>query len=57
MELFDELKKGDIQHSFFEVNVCEGGCIKGPASDKWNQSLIRAKMDVEDQVAHREEAT
>ncbi|MGE9881602.1 [Fe-Fe] hydrogenase large subunit C-terminal domain-containing protein [Blautia obeum] len=57
MELFDELKKGDIQHSFFEVNVCEGGCVKGPASDKWNQSLIRAKMDVEDQVAYREEAT
>lgn len=36
--------------------MCEGGCIKGPASDKWQQSLIRAKMNVEDQVSHREEA-
>lgn len=56
MELFDELKKGDIHNCFFEVNVCEGGCIKGPASDKWQQSVVRAKMDVEDQVIHREEA-
>ena len=56
MELFEELKKGDIHNAFFEVNVCEGGCIKGPASDKWQQSVIRAKMDVEDQVIHREEA-
>ena len=38
MELFEELEKGGIQNSFFEVNVCEGGCIKGPASDKWQQS-------------------
>lgn len=56
MELFQELEKGEILHSFFEVNVCEGGCIKGPASDKWQQSLIRAKMDVEDQAVYREEA-
>jgi len=56
MELFEELKKGEIRKCFFEVNVCEGGCIKGPASDKWQQSLIRAKMDIEKQVKHREEA-
>ncbi len=56
MELFDELENGEIQDCFFEVNVCEGGCIKGPASDKWQQSLIRAKMDIENQVRHREEA-
>ena len=56
MELFEELEKGEIEHSFFEVNVCEGGCVKGPASDKWQQSLIRAKMNVEDQVSYREEA-
>ena len=56
MELFGELEKGDMDNCFFEVNVCEGGCIKGPASDKWRQSLVRAKMNVEDQVSHREEA-
>ncbi len=56
MELFSELEKGEIQSCFFEVNVCEGGCIKGPASDKWQQSTVRAKMDIEKQVLHREEA-
>lgn len=57
MELFEELEKGGIQGCFFEANVCEGGCIKGPASDKWQQSLVRAKMDIEKQVKHREEAS
>ena len=38
------------------MNVCEGGCIKGPASDKWQQTVIKAKMNVEDQVGHREPA-
>lgn len=56
MELFGELQKGEIEHCFFEVNVCEGGCIKGPASDKWQQTLIKAKMNLEDQVVHREPA-
>lgn len=56
MELFEELEKGGIRDCFFEVNVCEGGCIKGPASDKWRQSLVRAKMDIEKQVKHRAEA-
>mgnify|MGYP002509809202 CR=1 FL=1 len=56
MELFDELKKGEIEGCFFEVNVCEGGCIKGPASDRWSQSLVRAKMEIESRVKHREEA-
>ncbi len=56
MELFAELEKDEIRNCFFEVNVCEGGCIKGPASDKWQQSLIRAKMGIESQVKHREEA-
>lgn len=56
MELFEELKKGEIRRCFFEVNVCEGGCIKGPASDKWRQSQVCAKMDIERQVRHRETA-
>lgn len=57
MELFEELQKGEICNGFFEVNVCEGGCVKGPASDKWNQSFVKAKMKVEQQVSHLEEAS
>ena len=43
MELFEELEKGEIEHCFFEVNVCEGGCIKGPASDKWQRVLSQGE--------------
>lgn len=53
MELFEELKKGEIRGCFFEVNVCEGGCIKGPASDKWSRTQVRAKMDVEKHAVKR----
>ena len=53
MELFEELKKGEIKNCFFEVNVCEGGCVKGPASAKWNRSAVRAKIDVEKQAVRR----
>ena len=56
MELFEELEKGEVENCFFEVNVCEVGCIKGPASDKWQQSVIKAKKGIEEQVKHREEA-
>ena len=46
MELFEELEKGAFTHGFFEVNVCEGGCVKGPASDQWNRTSVRAKFNV-----------
>ena len=56
MELFEELEKGAFTHGFFEVNVCEGGCVKGPASDQWNRTSVRAKFNVESHAHHREEA-
>ncbi len=56
MELFRELEQGTLTHGFFEVNVCEGGCVKGPASDQWQRSSVRAKFNVETHAPHREEA-
>ena len=56
MELFRELEQGTLTHGFFEVNVCEGGCVKGPASDHWQRSSVRAKFNVETHAPHREEA-
>lgn len=54
MELFESMERGEMENCFFEVNVCEGGCIKGPASDKWQHTFVKAKMNVEDQVSHRD---
>ncbi|MEG1716731.1 MAG: [Fe-Fe] hydrogenase large subunit C-terminal domain-containing protein, partial [Lachnospiraceae bacterium] len=52
MEMLESIRKGEIEHCFIEANVCAGGCIKGPASGKWNKSFVKAKVDVEQQVTH-----
>lgn len=30
-EVFEDMKKGLIENCFIEANMCEGGCVKGPA--------------------------
>ena len=52
-ELFDSLEKGELSHCFVEANMCSGGCIKGPASNNWNKSFVKAKVIIEEQVTER----
>lgn len=52
MELFESMEKGELSHCFIEANVCDGGCIKGPASDQWQNSFVKAKVQIEAQVEH-----
>ena len=33
-EVFEDMKKGLIEGCFIEANMCEGGCVKGPAVNK-----------------------
>lgn len=54
MELFESMERGEISHCFIEANVCDGGCIKGPASDRWQNSFVKAKVQIETQVEHAE---
>ncbi len=56
MELLEELEKGEIEGCFFELNTCESGCIKGPASNRWKRSMLKAKLDLESRIAHKEDA-
>lgn len=44
MDLCDSIAKGDMTRCFIEMNLCYGGCIKGPTVDK---SLSRFKVKVE----------
>ena len=53
MELFESLEKGEISHCFVEANMCSGGCIKGPASNNWNKSFVKAKVLIEEEVQER----
>lgn len=50
IELFDSMKKGEIQGSFIEVNLCNGGCIKGTGLDREPISRFKVKLDMEEQI-------
>ena len=43
MELLDELTRGEVKGGFFELNVCKGGCVKGPAAERWKRSMLKCK--------------
>ena len=53
MEMLEALKNGEFENCFIEANVCSGGCVKGPASAKWNKSFIKAKIRLEKDASHK----
>jgi uncharacterized Fe-S cluster-containing protein len=52
-ELFESMEKGELSYCFVEANMCSGGCIKGPASNNWNKSFVKAKVALDEQVTER----
>lgn len=50
IELFDSMTKGEINGSFIEVNICNGGCIKGTGLDREPISRFKVKLDMEEQI-------
>jgi uncharacterized Fe-S cluster-containing protein len=52
-ELFESLEKEELSHCFVEANMCVGGCIKGPASNNWGKSFVKAKVLIDEQVTDR----
>lgn len=50
IELLKSMEKGEVNNSFIEVNICNGGCIKGPAADTSGVSRFKVKLDMEDQI-------
>lgn len=52
-ELFEEMKEGRLKHCFIEANMCEGGCIKGPAVNKLKISRFESTLEIEKQVQHQ----
>lgn len=51
-ELLDAMEAGEIKNCFIEMNMCEGGCIKGPATTKMEYSRYRARFNIEDQIEY-----
>lgn len=50
MELFESMERDELDGCFLEVNICEGGCIKGPASHNWNKSFVKSRLEIEKKV-------
>lgn len=50
IELLKSMEKGEISDSFIEMNICNGGCIKGPAVDTSGISRFKVKLDMEEQI-------
>ena len=55
-EMLDAMERGEIHGCFIEMNMCEGGCIKGPAVEKMEFSRFRARFDIEDKVQYTDAA-
>lgn len=50
IDLFESMKRGEITGSFIEANICNGGCIKGPAIDRDTISRFKVKLDMEETI-------
>ncbi len=53
MELLKSMEKGEVTDSFIELNVCNGGCIKGPAVDTSGISRFKVKLDMEENISKK----
>ncbi|WP_347559820.1 [Fe-Fe] hydrogenase large subunit C-terminal domain-containing protein [Clostridium sp. AM58-1XD] len=50
IDLCKSLERGEIKGCFIEMNMCEGGCIKGPAVTGDEVSRFRVKLDMEEAI-------
>lgn len=47
MDLFDAMRRGELDHCFIEVNACAGGCVNGPAKVKDTAARFTSAVRVE----------
>lgn len=52
IELFESMEKGEVEGCFIEANICNGGCIKGPAVEQSQDgfSRFKIKLDMEKHI-------
>ncbi|MEY8353368.1 [Fe-Fe] hydrogenase large subunit C-terminal domain-containing protein [Lachnospiraceae bacterium 54-53] len=50
IDLCESMIRGDINGCFIEMNMCSGGCVKGPTVDEESVSRFKVKLDMEDAV-------
>ncbi len=50
IDLCKSLVRGEITGCFIEMNMCSGGCIKGPTVNDPSISRFKVKLDMEDTI-------
>lgn len=50
IELFKDMERGDLSNCFIEVNLCNGGCIKGPVASHDPISQYKLKLEMEEGI-------
>ncbi len=50
MDLCESMMRGGIKGCFIEMNMCSGGCIKGPTVEDENVSRFKIKLDMEETI-------
>lgn len=50
MDLCKSMVRGEISGCFIEMNMCSGGCIKGPTVNDESISRFKVKLDMEETI-------
>ncbi len=50
MELCESMVRGEISGCFIEMNMCAGGCIKGPTVQDESISRFKVKLEMEETI-------
>ncbi|MBT9775842.1 4Fe-4S dicluster domain-containing protein [Clostridium sp. MCC353] len=51
IDLCASMSRGEIKGCFIEMNMCSGGCIKGPTVNDESISRFKVKLDMEETIA------
>lgn len=51
IDLCKSMMRGEIKGCFIEMNMCSGGCIKGPTVNDETISRFKVKLDMEETIA------
>lgn len=50
IDLCESMSRGEITGCFIEMNMCSGGCIKGPTVEDETISRFKVKLDMEETI-------
>mgnify|MGYP000708359938 CR=1 FL=1 len=50
IDLCKSMARGEIKGCFIEMNMCSGGCIKGPTVNDESISRFKVKLDMEERI-------